>query len=75
MLQLFKILLSHKRGGWTEFYLEMGTYVKSFYSVMYNPSCVKVAEMGDKHKRIHHKVIWNNAVPKIISNENDRVLY
>ncbi len=64
-----------QKGGWTEFYLEMGTYVKSFYSVMYNPSCVKVAEMGDKHKRIHHKVIWNNAVPKIISNENDRVLY
>jgi hypothetical protein len=27
----------------TEIYLELGTYVKSFYSVIAAPSCVKVA--------------------------------
>ena len=56
-----------EKGGLTDVYLDAGTYVKSFFSVMYNPSCVKVKEMGSSHKRIHHVVKWNNAVPKIIS--------
>lgn len=33
-------------GGMTETYLESGTYLKSFYSVMYAPSCVKLNTMG-----------------------------
>ena len=53
-------------GGLTEFYLDGGTYVKSFYSVMYNPSAVKVKMMGDTHQRLHHKINWINAVPVII---------
>lgn len=53
-------------GGLTDIYLEVGTYVKSFYSVMAAPSCVKIASMGDGHLRIHHEVRWKNAVPKII---------
>jgi len=58
-----------EKGGLTDVYLDYGTYVKSFFSVMYNPSCVKISEIGGKHKRIHHKVNWNNAVPKIISEQ------
>jgi len=54
-------------GGLTDLYLNQGTFVKSFFAVMYNPSSVKVAEMGDKHRRPHHRVSWNNAVPKIVS--------
>ena len=53
-------------GGLTEIYLELGTYVKSFYSVIAAPSCVKVAAMGDTSLRLHHRVTWKNAVPKII---------
>lgn len=53
-------------GGWTEVYLERGTYVKSFYSVIFEPSCVSIRVMGDKHMRIHHNVAWNNCVPCII---------
>ena len=53
-------------GGLTEIYLELGTYVKSFYSVIAAPSCVKVALMGNNQARIHHAVTWKNAVPKII---------
>lgn len=53
-------------GGLTEAYLDLGTYTKSFYSVMYCPSCVKVGIMGDKVYRIHHKVMWRNAVPQIL---------
>lgn len=56
-------------GGLTAAYLDYGTYVKSFYTVMYCPSCVKVSEMGDKHRRIHHKIRWNNAVPCIVGEQ------
>lgn len=59
-------------GGLTEIYLEVGTYVKSFYSVMASPSCVKVAAMGDNQLRIHHAVTWKNAVPKIIREKHKR---
>jgi len=54
------------KGGITELYLAQGTYVKSFYSVILAPSCVKISAMGDTSLRIHHRVSWNNAVPKII---------
>lgn len=55
------------KGGMTEQYLDAGTYVKSFYSVIGSPSCVKIAIMNSNHPRIHHKVLWNNCCPKIIS--------
>lgn len=53
-------------GGMTETYLDSGTYVKSFYSVIFCPSAVKLTMMGEKHRRIHHKVNWNAAAPKIL---------
>lgn len=53
-------------GGLTEAYLDSGTYIKSFYSVMVAPNCVKISAMGNKDLRIHHKVNWNKACPKII---------
>lgn len=54
-------------GGLSDIYRERGTYFKTFYSVMYAPSCVRVATMGDGHARIHHKVLSNFAYPKILS--------
>ena len=53
-------------GGLTDIYLALGTYVKSFYSVMIEPSCVRVALMGVKNKRLHHEISWNNCTPKIL---------
>lgn len=55
------------QGGMTELYLDSGTYVKSFYSIIINPSCVKIGMMGVSNKRIHHKIYWNYCTPKIIS--------
>lgn len=55
------------KGGMTDAYLASGTYVKSFYSVIFAPSAVYLAEMGHNHRRIHHRVRWNNCAPKIIS--------
>lgn len=60
-------------GGMTELYLDSGTYVKSFYSVMYSPSCVKIGLMGASHKRLHHQVTWNNAAVKIIHERHKKV--
>jgi len=56
-----------QEGGLTANYLKYGTYTKSFYSVMLNPSAVWISEMGQYHKRIHHAIDWNKAVPVIIS--------
>ena len=54
-------------GGMTDAYLDSGTYVKSFYTVMYCPSYCSVSMMGTTNRRIHHKIKWNNASPMILS--------
>lgn len=56
-------------GGMSEAYLESGTYVKSFYSVMYCPSFVKISTMGRTGRRIHHRTNWLAACPQILSEE------
>lgn len=53
-------------GGLTAAYLEAGTYVKSFYTVMMQPSSVVVSVMGGKHMRLHHRVDWKKTVPMIL---------
>jgi hypothetical protein len=60
-------------GGMTELYLESGTYIKSFYSVMYNPSCVSVGVIRGKHVRLHHRINWGSAVPVIIEEKYRKV--
>jgi hypothetical protein len=54
------------KGGMTDIYLDNGTYVKSFYTVIFSPSSCKVKPMGDTHMRLHHSIDWERAVPKII---------
>lgn len=60
-------------GGNTEAYKSFGTYVKSFYSVMTAPSCCKIDLIGKVNKRIHHKINWNNAVPKIVDESHRKI--
>ena len=55
------------KGGMSDLYLDSGTYVKSFYTVMFAPSCTTIKPMGDKHIRLHHSIKWESAVPKILS--------
>ena len=54
------------KGGMTDIYLDNGTYVKSFYTVIFSPSSCKVKPMGDTHMRLHHAIDWERAVPKIV---------
>lgn len=58
-----------QKGGMSEQYLDCGTYLKSFYTVMYAPSCTTIGMMGAKHKRLHHKISWNNCAVKILSSK------
>lgn len=56
------------KGGMTDIYLESGTYLKSFYTVLFCPSFATVQRMGgNTYHRIHHRIDWNHGVPKIIS--------
>ena len=48
-------------GGMSEMYIDSGTYMKSFYTVMYCPSGVRVSDMRSTHARIHHRITW--AIP------------
>lgn len=60
------------QGGNTEAYKDFGTYVKSFYSVMAEPSCCAISVIGTAHSRIHHRINWTYAVPKIIRQEHKK---
>ena len=55
------------KGGMTEAYLDNGTYVKSFYSVMYQPSSVKIIFLNTSNKRIQHSISHGNTYPLIVS--------
>jgi hypothetical protein len=52
-------------GGMTELYLDSGTYVKSFYTLLFQPSSVTVKPMAGAG-RLHHSVSWRHTVPKIL---------
>ena len=68
-LALYQRATQSTVGGLTDLYLNSGTYVKSFFTVMCHPSSTKVIHMVSKHSRLHHRINWNHAVPKIISEE------
>jgi len=54
------------KGGMSDQYALSGTYVKSFHSVMMQPSSVKIAMMNAKHVRLHHQIKWKNTTPMIL---------
>lgn len=78
--QVSQMQTQHNAGGMTDLYLDSGTYIKTFYSVMYAPSCVKVYQLYDprcakdgKHNaRIHHFINWNRTAPKILREDYKR---
>lgn len=66
-LMLVQLQTQSNQGGMTDLYLDSGTYLKSFYTVMYMPSAVEMREMGTVNRRLHHHVKWNNCVPMILN--------
>lgn len=55
------------KGGMADMYLESGTYLKSFYTIICSPNCTKIRLMIASNKRLHHSIDWETAVPKIIN--------
>lgn len=53
-------------GGMTGAYIDGGTYIKSFYSVICQPSSVKISMLHSSNSRIHHSIDWRHTVPKIL---------
>lgn len=58
-------------GGMTESYLAGGTFIKSFYTVMYCPSFATVSMMSN---RMHHRIEWGCAVPCILDEKYKKQL-
>ena len=57
------------KSGLTDMYKQLGTYNKSFYTVMLCPSAVKVGVLGTglNGGRMHHRIFWNYAVPYLLN--------
>ena len=74
MFTLFQVQLLQKEtqqqaGGMTDAYLDSGTYVKAFHSVMRCPSAVRISYLRDRignDARIHHRVDYDHCAPRII---------
>lgn len=75
VVNLTQIATQSSSGGNTEAYKLFGTYVKSFYSIMAAPSCCKIDMMGTTNRRLHHRINWNHAVPKIIGEQHRKPRY
>jgi hypothetical protein len=58
-----------EKKGLSDMYLDNGTYIKSFFSVMYNPSNTKVSIMRANFNRIHHSISWNHTAPLILNED------
>lgn len=65
-IQLNQKQTQQTAGGMTDAYVDGGTYVKSFYTIITRPDCTSISQMGMKHKRLHHHINWKYAVPYII---------
>jgi len=71
--QLNQANTQQNTGGLTDIYLAFGTYVKSFYTVMVQPSSVQISTLGDPRSpayRVHHKINSANTYPCILSPEH-----
>lgn len=66
LFNIVQVNTQQNAGGLTDIYMDFGTYVKSFYSVMMAPSAVKISLMGRVDLRLHHHVSWNYCAPKIL---------
>lgn len=60
-------------GGMTDQYLQGGTYLKSFYSILFNPSSVTVGKISHgENARMHHRVDNNTSYVKIIDEKHSK---
>ena len=56
-----------QKSGMSDIYKLQGTYIKSFTTILTQPSSVFISMMNANHKRIHHSISWRNTTPMIIN--------
>lgn len=68
-LNVLQGITQANKSGLTDMYKQFGTYNKSFYTVMLDPSAVKVGVLGtgENGGRMHHRIFWNFAVPYLLN--------
>jgi hypothetical protein len=66
-LQLNQEQTQKQAGGMTDIYLQMGTYIKSFSTVLFHPSSARVSMMANNYRRLHHSINWKATTPMIVS--------
>lgn len=71
-IQLDQKTTQKTKGGMSEAYIDGGTYVKSFYTILNRPDCTKINLMGRTDLRMHHNIKWENAVPCIIDEKHKK---
>lgn len=55
--------------GMTDIYKMFGTYVKSLYTCIQNPSSCRIGVLGNTFPRIHHNIFWKYAVPCVLDDK------
>jgi hypothetical protein len=65
-IQLDQKTTQKTKGGMSEVYIDGGTYIKAFYTLLNRPDCTKINLMGRTDKRLHHVIDWGSAAPMII---------
>jgi len=73
LVSLLQVITQTNEGGLTDIYLDAGTYIKSMYTILYAPSCVRVKMLNSRHPRLHHQINWETAVPCIIRETHRKV--
>ena len=66
VLSLIQKQTQSNAGGMTDIYEDKGTYVKSFYTVIFQPSSVSVSMMKTSNARLHHNINWKTTAPVIL---------
>ncbi len=66
-LSLHQVPPQQRGGGLTPTYLRLGLVAKAQYTFIMAPSCVLLRQLpGIDHLRIHHRIHWGHAVPRIL---------
>ena len=73
LAMVLQVQTQQNKGGLTEMYLELGTYTKSFYSVVHAPQAVKISTINSNHSRIHHLINYEHCTPKILNEKYRKV--
>jgi len=66
MMYVYQLRTQQNPGGMTVDYLDKGTWVKTAYSILRRPDAVRAQELGPVNRRVHHRIDWERAVPRIV---------